>query len=192
MTLDRLLNDRHIAEARLDALHAVAGHEHEWNVTRFEYIGDRIHEFAAEIDVDYARVDFFVHGGDHGLRQPAERPKHGKPEFGENVLHHHRDEDFVLDQQDAVAALKPQRQASFVVADGAMHATMARGRIDHLGVRQREREMQPLRTPVESDLAVELALDAGADHANAESRRLGRRHRRAAVLVPLQHQIAAL
>ena len=65
-------------------------------------------------------------------------------------------------------------------------------RADLVAARDRQRAMQPFRPPVELRFAFELALDAGADHPDAEARRSGRLDRRSAGLRPLQHQAVGL
>ena len=71
LPLHRLLDDRHLPETAVDALHAIAGDEDERNLARHQHVGDRIDELAPEIDVDDAGVDVVVHGRDHGLRHPG-------------------------------------------------------------------------------------------------------------------------
>src|SRR5215470_19725912 len=65
LPLHRLLDDRHVAEPAVNALDTIAGDENERNFARRQHVGDRIDEFSAEIDVDDARIDVVVHGGDH-------------------------------------------------------------------------------------------------------------------------------
>src|SRR5262249_60150455 len=57
LPLHRLLDDRHVIESAVDALDAVAGDEDERNIPRRQHVGDRVDEFASEIDVDDAGVD---------------------------------------------------------------------------------------------------------------------------------------
>ena len=159
---------------------------------RLEHVGDRIDEFSAEIDVDDAGVDFLMHGRDHGFGNPAEGSEHGKSKLGEDVLHHHRYQDFVFDQQDAIAGLEAQRKAGLVLADAAVCAAMTCRRIDPVATRNGQCAMQSFRAPVKSGLAVELALDAGANHADAEARRLRRKDGRTTALGPSQQETVGL
>src|SRR2546430_1825528 len=130
LPLHRLLDDRHVAEPTIDALDAIAGDENERNFPRRQHVSDRVDEFSAEIDVNDARIDVVVHGSDHGLGQPAEGSDDRKSEFGQNVLHHHGDQNLVFDQKHAVAGLELKRKRRPVLAHRPMGAGTMRQRFD--------------------------------------------------------------
>src|SRR5262249_60157093 len=130
------------------------------------------------------------HGGDHGIAEAAEGAEHRKSKLGEDVLHHHRHQNFILDKENPVAALEAQWQTGPVLTEDTMHACLTRDCIDDLGMRDRQRAMQSFRAPMKTDLTLELALDAGADHANAESWGLRRGHRGAAPPGPPEPQVS--
>src|SRR6516164_858009 len=158
LPLHRLLHDRHIAEPAVDALDAIAGYENERNFPRHQHVGDRVDEFSAEIDIDDTRIDIVVHGGDHGLGQPAEGSNDRKSEFGQNVLHHHGDQNLVFDHKDAVAGLKLKRKRKRrpVLARSPMGAGTVRQRLDAVAAGHAQAAVQAFRPPMERGLAREL------------------------------------
>ena len=68
----------------------------------------------------------------------------------------------------------------------------ARHRLDLVAARHPQAAMQPFGPPVESGLALELALDAGADHPDAEAGRCRRLGGRPAALAPTQDETVRL
>ena len=192
LPLHRLLDDRHVAEPTIDALDAIAGDENERNFPRRQHVGDRVDEFSAEIDVNDARIDVVVHGSDHGLGQPAEGSDDRKSEFGQNVLHHHGDQNLVFDQKHAVAGLELKRKRRPVLAHRPMGAGTVRQRFDAVAAGHAHAAVQAFRPPMEGGLARELAFDAGADHPDAEARRGRRLRSRPAALGPAQEKAVRL
>ena len=55
--LNRLLQNRCIAKPRINAFHAVAGHKNKWNGPILQHFNQWINHFAAEIYIEYRRVD---------------------------------------------------------------------------------------------------------------------------------------
>src|SRR6266508_6730511 len=158
LPLHRLLDDRHLSESAVDTLHTVAGDEYEWNFPRHQHVGDRINELSPELDVDDAGVDIIMDGRDHGLRHSAERADDGKSQLGQDVPHHHGDQNFVLDQQDAIAGGELQRKHGFVLAVGPPSLAVVSERTDLVAARDRQGAVQSFRPPIEHGLAFELAL----------------------------------
>src|SRR4051812_1047158 len=99
--LDRLLENRNLREAWIDARTVVAGHEDEGDLAPGENFGDRVNGFSAEIDVEDGGTNIFALRGRESAGEVADRAYDGEPEFSHHLLEHGTDQRFVFDHEDA-------------------------------------------------------------------------------------------
>jgi len=100
---ERLLENPYFRERRRDRLGAVPGHEDERHFSCAQDVGDGIGHLAAKIDVKNAGVDRLAVDSCKRFVDRAEWPHHVKVEIAKVLFHHHGDQAFILNYQDALA-----------------------------------------------------------------------------------------
>ena len=101
--LDRLLQQRHVGVAAVDAVALVAGEEHERHAVRDQEVGQRLGQLAGKVEIEHGAVEALDLGGREAVGQPRVGADHGGAEALEQLLGHHADQELVLDHQQALA-----------------------------------------------------------------------------------------
>src|SRR4029079_7706007 len=187
--VERLLQEWNIGVAGFDAFHPIASDEYDGHALRRQYVGDRIDQLAAKVDIENRSVEMRVGGCSHGLGKRPVGTDNAKAQLCQGFFNHHSDHRLILDEQDRTAGFEMRKISGVLVGPFCRGPAIAK--LEPFAVRKGQRADEPGGVPIEYGLSREL-LKARSNDSRAIALRGGRCHARTVRLQPFDRQSVAV